>query len=138
MTVELAVCIPIILALAAIVINALIFLGDCAKFDRLAAEAVRIEAVAPASADYGATAAASRVNQRLQGFFADRRDLSIAVTTSGPSSSAFSMLTQLQTYKCTMKYHPLGFGDEFFGVKFTTIDHVREYTVDPYRPGVLF
>jgi Flp pilus assembly protein TadG len=137
MTVELAVCIPVILALAAVVINAMIFLGDCAKFDRLAAEAVRIEAVAPASTNYGVSAGAAATQSRLQGYFANRKDISITVSVSGATNNTLSMLTQLQTYKCTLKYRPPLFGDEFFGVKFGTIDHTRTYTVDPYRPGVL-
>jgi hypothetical protein len=36
-----------------------------------------------------------------------------------------------------MRYRPWGFGDRFFGVRFSGIEHTRFYVIDPYRPGVL-
>lgn len=44
MTVELAVVFPALLAVAVIAVNALLFFSECAAFDRVAREAVRLHA----------------------------------------------------------------------------------------------
>ena len=43
-TVELMAALPVMIAIAVIVVNATLFLSDCAAFDRLAHQAVRIHA----------------------------------------------------------------------------------------------
>ena len=48
MTVELAVVFPVLLAVAVIAVNALLFFSECAAFDRVAREAVRVHAASPA------------------------------------------------------------------------------------------
>ena len=48
MTVELAVVFPALLAVAVIAVNALLFFSECAAFDRVAREAVRLHAASPA------------------------------------------------------------------------------------------
>ena len=48
MTVELAVAMPVLIVVAVIAANALTFFAECAVFDRVAHEAVRVHAAAPA------------------------------------------------------------------------------------------
>ena len=48
MTVELAVVFPALLAVAVIAVNALLFFSECAAFDRVAREAVRVHTASPA------------------------------------------------------------------------------------------
>ena len=48
MTVELAVALPVLLAVAAIAVNALLFFSECAAFDVASRDAVRIHAASPA------------------------------------------------------------------------------------------
>ena len=59
MTVELMAVLPVALIIAVIVVNALVFFGDCAAFDRVARNAVRVYATSPT---YGAQAAQSQAN----------------------------------------------------------------------------
>jgi hypothetical protein len=79
MMVEMAVTIPVLLAVAGITINLLVFLGDCARFDRLAAEAVRTEASSPAYGGYGLAWRAQQVEERLNESFRERPWLSFEV-----------------------------------------------------------
>ena len=159
MTVELAVTIPVLLAAVGIAINLMVFLGDCARFDRVAAEAVRIEAASPGYGSYGITARAQAVQALLEASFVEQEYLSISVeATAGSSGSepaqeaqgpqaaqdsfrtdgiTFSLLPHQETFVCTMKYRPWGFGDSFFGIKFSGIVHTRSYVIDSFRPGVL-
>ena len=48
MTVELLVVLPVVLIVAVVAVNALTFFGDCAAFDRVARNAVRLCAASPA------------------------------------------------------------------------------------------
>ena len=48
MTVQLAVAMPVLIIVAVIAVNALAFFAECAVFDRVAHEAVRVHAAAPA------------------------------------------------------------------------------------------
>jgi Flp pilus assembly protein TadG len=145
MTVELAVTIPVLLAVLGVVINLMVFLGDCARFDRLAAEAVRIEAASPGYGTYGTAARAQAVQAVLTESFAEQKYLSVAVraggsgggATSSTAGATFSLLPHQETFTCTLNYRPWGFGDSFFGVQFSGIEHTRNYVIDPFRPGVL-
>ncbi|MDR2108555.1 MAG: hypothetical protein LBP28_03730 [Coriobacteriales bacterium] len=158
MSVELAVCLPVILAVVAIMVNVMGYLEACARFDRVAAEAVRIEATSPGYGAYGTALRAQRVNDLIAASFAERNEISVEVSGApgaGADSSAgsdgaggssgaggagggtFSMLTRLETYRCTLHYRPLGFGGEFFGLRFFDLSHTNAYTVDPFRPGVI-
>jgi Flp pilus assembly protein TadG len=146
MVVELAVCIPVMMAVVAIAINLMVFLGDCARFDRAAAEVVRIRATSPAYDSYGLGACSNLVKQDLQqlfdsesGYLRTTVTASVASASSAESSggAAFTLLPHRETYTCQLEYRPWGFGTTFFGVEFSGITHTRSFTVDPFRPGVL-
>lgn len=149
MTVELAVLIPVIMAVLGIVINAMMYMDVTIRFDRLAAEAVRIEAASPGYGAYGTAARTDRVRSFLQDQFANEEDFvqidvsahagagSTSDTSGLPSGDpSFSLLPRLETYKCTLHYSPWGFKGSFFGVNFLEMSHTRSYTIDPFRPGV--
>ena len=44
---ELVAVLPVAIVVAAITVNALVFFGDCAAFDRIARNAVRVYATSP-------------------------------------------------------------------------------------------
>ena len=149
MSVELAITIPVILAVMGILINTMGYMDVTARFDRLAAEAVRIEAVSPGYGAYDTRTREGRVRTLLQEQFTDEGGrVSIKVTAySGPatgdyseessSGSLFSLIPQLETYECTLTYSPWGFKDSFFGIRFFEMTHTRSFTIDPYRPAVI-
>jgi Flp pilus assembly protein TadG len=150
MMVELAVCIPVILAVVAVMLNIMGYLNVCARFDRVAAEAVRIEATSASYDAYGSKIRAQRVQNLIQEAYEQEPNSFVieAKVSVGSNSGAgqnrqpssqdlsFSMLSRVETFNCSVTYHPWPF-DHFAGLNFIKLTHQRHYSVDPYRPGVL-
>ncbi|MDR2105942.1 MAG: hypothetical protein LBP24_00865 [Coriobacteriales bacterium] len=148
MAVELAVCLPIVMAVLAIAFNLMVFLGDCARFDRLAAEVVRTRATSPSASSYGLGACEYMVGLDLNELFdTEDRHLRTTVdasavlpngaTDSGGDGVSIPLLPHHEVYVCTLEYRPWGFGTRFLGFELPGITHTRSFTVDPFRPGVL-
>ena len=145
MAVEMAVVMPILLALAGVTINLMIFLGDCARFDRVAAEAVRTQAASPSYSNYSSETRAQDVQALIALAFSSSDYLTVTVSVSEGAAGAgagseltLSLIPKKETYTCTLYYRPWGFGKSFFGIEFSGISHTRQYVIDPYRPGVFF
>ncbi len=133
MTVELLVVLPVVLIVAVVAVNALTFFGDCAAFDRVARNAVRLCAASPA---YGQDAGRSAEEVRAVIEEAlGRGNLSVGVGVSGGALGH-------ATYTATLTYAPtlfgLGLRDEVLGVRLPRLEHQVSMTVDPYKPGMLF
>ena len=132
MTVELAVAFPAMIIVAMIAMNALLFFSECAAFDRLACEAVRVHAAAPAYG-IGPNQACALVQQELAASF-DRSNLSVAV-------GSMQVGIDYTQYSATLDFAPTLFGmgltDEVFGVSLPHLSHTVSYVIDPYRPGVI-
>jgi hypothetical protein len=147
MTVELALCIPVLLAVVGIVVNLMLYLDACARFDRVAAEAVRIEAVAPQSGSYSSQARAQAVERLLRETFAGQKTVSITVSIGAAGTSSqgdtggegisIPFLPRQETYHCVLSYRPWGFGDSFFGIRFNGLEHRRDFVIDAFTPGLL-
>lgn len=150
MSVELAVCIPVILAVVGVSLNVLGYMNVCSRFDRVAADAVRSQATSPGYGEEGSLLAASRVEGVIEAAFNGEGvngfdlDFSVSTTQIGGFGSAtntdegigFSMLSRLERYDCALTYHPWPFSEIVF-LQFFELTHTRSYVVDPYRPGVL-
>ena len=146
--VEMAVVMPVLLAVVGITVNLMVYFGDCARFDRVAAEAVRTQAASPGYSHYSAAARSRDVQSSIELAFYGSNYLSFTVTVSeagtggetgggaGSNGVGFSLLPRQEIYTCTMNYRPWGFGGSFFGITFSGITHTRQYVIDPYRPGV--
>lgn len=133
MTVELLVVLPVALIVAVVAVNALTFFGDCAAFDRVARNAVRICATSPAHGQdvgRGASEICAVVEETM-----GRGNLEVKVEASG------DVLGQV-TFTATLRYAPtlfgLGLRDEVLGVRLPRLEHRTALTVDPYKPGMLF
>lgn len=132
MTVEFAVAFPVFVIVAVIAVNALLFFSDCAAFDRLARDAVRICAASPA---YGQTLdnSVALVADTLEGSF-ERDNLSIDVTAEGAAAGH-------TRFTATVRFAPtlfgLGLKSSVFGVALPALEHSVSLTVDTYKPGVL-
>lgn len=132
MTVELAVAMPVLIVVAVIAVNALTFFADCAVFDRVAHEAVRVHAASPA---YGQDAGQScaLVEQALAEAI-DQPNVDFAVTHN---ATGFDF----DEYVATIEFHPSLFGmglrDSVFGVSLPTLAHSTTYVVDAYKPAVI-
>lgn len=129
-TIELMVALPVLIAIAVIAVNALLFVSECASFDRLARDAVRTYAASPAYGT-GATAATSDVQGALEQSF-NREYLHVDVRVGGHSPA-------LMRYTATLVFTPTLFGHPFsgsvFGVQMPPLSHDVSLTIDPYKPG---
>ena len=142
MSVELAVLMPVALALLVIVVDLMVFMGDCARFDRVSAQMVRINVASPSADAYGRDASGA-IQQGISAAMGGRDRLDIQVSYQGKLYSAtdedglLSLLPQPQCYRCSMTYHPWPFNVGFLGFAPLSIQHHRDYVIDSYRPGIL-
>lgn len=143
-TVETAVVVPVLLVLALIVYNIMLFVVATARFDRIAPDIVAAHAVSPSgegdgSADDGVSVIESQIEGAMAGY-----DVEIEVTcTEGGASSGDDLLTLiggLRTYRCSMRMRPWPSSLSIAGVDLgapVALAHHRDVTVDPWRPGVV-
>ena len=132
MTIELAIAMPALIIVAVIAVNALTFFADCAVFDRVAHEAVRVYATAPA---YGQSAGQScaLVEQAIREAV-DQPNIDVSVS-HGTTGFDFDQYTAVIEYSPTL--FGLGLRSEVFGVALPTLSHSTTYVVDSYKPGVV-
>lgn len=132
MTVEFAVAFPVMVIVAVIAVNALLFFSDCARFDRMARDAVRVHAASPG---YGQMLgdSVSLVADELEGSF-DGDHIAVSVTAEARSSGHTEFIA-------TLRFHPtlfgLGLKSSVFGVDLPALEHAVSMTVDVYKPGVV-
>ena len=132
MTVEFVAALPVLLAVAAISVNALAFFGWCAAFDDDFRDLVRVYAASPAYGQgVGDTCAfiERALDERL-----DAENVSVSVSAHGVSAGHTS-------FSATLEYMPtlfvLGLKSEVMGVALPKLSHTEELVVDCYKPGVL-
>ena len=132
MTVELMVALPVLIAVAVVLVNALSFMGECAAFDRLARDAVRVCAASPG---YGCDVQRCAADaQALLAHSFDDEGSSVSVEVEGRAMGCLK-------YQAELLFVPTLFGRSFsgnvFGVEFFPLRHRVYLVVDPYRPGVV-
>ena len=133
MTVELVAVLPVAIIIALVAVNALTFFSECAAFDRLSRNAVRICATSP---EYGQTVAdaVGAVRAQLEDdMTADNLDIEVAVEQGAFGHARFAM---------KLVFHPtlfgLGLRDSVLGVALPALEHTETIVVDSYKPGMLF
>ena len=143
-TVEMAVVTPVLLVLALIVYNVMVFASAVARFDRVVPDIVLAHAVAPEgesderSIDASATVQAQILNA-MEGY-----DLQIEVSSEQGAAASDGGLLSLsgtfRTYTCTMHYEPWPSSLSIAGLSLgapAQLSHERTVTIDPWRPGVV-
>ncbi|MEG0323911.1 MAG: hypothetical protein RR547_01545 [Raoultibacter sp.] len=132
MTVEFAVAFPVMLIVAVVAVNVLLFFGECASFDRIARDSVRVHAASPA---YGQTTeqTVALVRQAVEeSLAADNETATVSVAGQSPG---------LTTFTATLRFSPtlfgLGLKSSVFGVELPCLEHSVSMTVDAYKPGVI-
>lgn len=136
MTVELVVAFPVLIVVAVIATNALQFFSQCAMFDRIFDEEVRLMAVSP-EANSDVAQSCAKVEQQLQHYFdAMGQSVTIEVDVSWQQAPM-----DLDRFEATMKFHPTLFSlelcHEIWGVSLPTLNHSKALVVDCYKAGVL-
>lgn len=131
MTIEFAVMFPVMLMIALLAFNSVMFLAQCASFDRIFRQAVCVYAPSPAS-DQGSEQICAQITEELS-TFQEKDNLDCSVSSSGRSDG-------LITYCGTLSYTPTLFGAHplraVFGVTLPPIEHTVQIIVDSYKPGV--
>lgn len=132
MTIELAVAFPVLIAVAVIAVNACTFFADCAVFDRVAHEAVRVHAASPAYRQ-GNAQSCSLIEQDIRSAIdAPNVDVNVAYGAEGFDFVRFT---------ATMEFSPTLFGmglhSEVFGVSLPRLTHSTSLVVDVYKSGVI-
>lgn len=143
-TVEMAVVTPVLLVLALIVYNVMIFASAVARFDRVVPDIVLAHAVAPEgegderSIDASATVQA-QIQNAMEGY-----DLQIEVSSEQGAATSDGGLLSLsgtfRTYTCTMHCEPWPSSLSIAGLSLgapAQLSHERVVTIDPWRPGVV-
>lgn len=132
MTIELAIAMPVLIIVAVIAVNVLTFFGQCAVFDRVAHEAVRVHAASPAYGQ-GVDQSCSLIKQDIESVL-DASNVTVDVT-HGMAGFDFDCFT------ATLEFNPtlfgLGLRSEVFGVSMPVLTHSTSYVVDVYKPGVI-
>lgn len=142
-TVEMAVVAPVLIVLALIVYNIMMFLSATARFDRVAPDIVLAHAASPAGADDREGSVVGTVATELSeamGSYGVEIEVTCAEEESSGVGSIFSLVGGQRTYRCVMKYVPWPGNVVLAGVDMgapVVLEHVREVTVDPWRPGVV-
>ena len=136
MAVELAVVLPVVLAVMVIALDCLVFMGECARFDHLAAQQVLAKAVSPASGAYDVGARSSAVKSELAAMFSDHgMQVDVSYADAGVS------LSDMCAFTCTLRMPPWPFsshGSTVLGISIpTALTHSYTLVVDPYTPGAL-
>ena len=136
MMVELAVMMPVLIIVAVMAVNAATFFSECAAFDRIARDAIRIQATSPAygqDAGEGVSLVRQTIDDAMQVSEKEYLDVDVSVSGRADGKSAF---------RATLSFSPTLFGmglkSSVFGVPLPKIEHATELVVEPYRPGMLF
>ncbi len=145
MAVELVVVIPVVLILAMISVNLVAFMADCARFDRLSAEAVRVLGVSPGYGGYSAESCEQAIKEQLESSFSDSDHIEIEVDSVERSQIGggeldgdgllVSLIPSYREYTCTMEFTPPFFPSGIFGVEIPSVSHSCSFVVDPFEPG---
>ena len=132
MTIEVAVAMPVLIVVAVIAVNVMTFFCDCAVFDRVVHDSVRIHAAAPAY-QQGVDQTCALVEQTVRSQL-DGSNLEVRVS-HGITGVDFDEFT------ATLEFYPTLFGrglrSEVFGVALPHLTHTTRYVVDSYRAGVV-
>lgn len=143
-TVEMAVVAPVLIILALIVYNVMIFLSATARFDRVVPDIVIAHGVSPAADDDGETVldASETIEEQIEAAMGDYGvEVEVSLTEgSGDDGTTFELVGALYTYTCTMSFTPWPTSLTVAGVELgspVTLSHTRAVTIDPWRPGVV-
>ncbi len=145
-TVEMAVVTPVLLVLALIVYNLMLFVCASARFDRVAPDIVIARGVSPSGESGGdakVSDASSEIEDALKGAMGGYDvEVEVSCVAGGgvQEERGLALVGALRTYRCTFRMKPLPSGLTIAGVSMgapSVLEQSREVTIDPWRPGVI-
>lgn len=129
MSVEFVIAFPVILAIALILCNFCLCISECASFDRLSKDAIRVFGTSPAYQQSIDECAADMQRQLSESFEKPYERVSV----HGEQCSQDQV-----RYIARLHFSPTLFGRDFsgnvFGVQITPITHESSLIVQPYQP----
>lgn len=126
MTVEFAVVFPVLLMVGFISVNALVFLGDCAAFDIVARDAIRLQADDGQHEAQGCVEICARIEKGLS-----MEHEAVSVTSERTVAGHIRYVAR------TAFSPPFLKGAQVFGVAVPPLEHEVVFVVSPYRAGVI-
>ncbi len=144
MSVEAALVLPVLIVLAFVMANVLLYVEACITFDRIAYDAVLSQGVAP-SGEQSTEQASSAIQSTIEEALNRSSTCEVKVVAydvdrfSSSNGAVFSIVPSLTRYECTLYFTPWGSSIQFAGISFTpaALTHTRSYVVDRYRSGVV-
>ena len=127
--VEFAVVIPIVLIVMVIIIDAMVFISECARFDQLVPQRIISLAVSPSRDSYDPGARIAAVQASLNSDF-EKQGASVQVTTE----DAHAPFASMTIYRCTFRFTPWPLPANN---ALAYLEHTCSFAVDPYTPGEL-
>lgn len=128
MTVEFCVVIPVLLLIALLLVNALSFVSETAKFDRIARNSVRVYASSQGRGEELEQAKAS-IEEDLKSAFSQNNEET--------ECESFEDSFGLKQIRCKLSWQPtlfgLGLKDEILGVSTPKLVHEINLTLDKYK-----
>lgn len=140
-TVEMVIVVPVLLVLALITYNIMMFLSAVARFDRVAPDIVLAHAVAGAG-DSETSAVGTVIGELEDAMGSYDVDVNVTCAEDGQTGAGalFALVGGQRTYRCTLIFTPWPSGFSIAGVSLGAplkLEHTREVVVDPWRPGVV-
>lgn len=129
MAVELAIVAPVILVVLVIVIDMLVFAGECARFDHVAPQRVLAHAASAPMDGYDAGVRVDAIQAALEEDFA-KNGSSVEVSCE----DAGAALASMTVYRCALRFAPWPLS--VAGAP-ALLEHECSIAVDPYTPGEL-
>lgn len=132
-TVELAIVFPVVLIVAFICINALMFISECAKYDRLYKIEISSISISPGSGQ-DIVAVKNKIKEKIQSQFNsgyEEVDIACSQVEGG-----------FWLFDSEFTFYPNIFGrsirGDIFGISLFNLKHKSKMIVDSYKPGVFF
>ena len=126
MTVEAAAVLPVMAAIAFILVNALVFVGDCTAFDIVARDAIRLQA----DDGYEGIEGAAEVRVRIEeGLSMEHEEVTVTCERTATGHVRYTAKTAFTPAFLR--------GASVFGISVPALEHEVSMTVSPYRKGVV-
>ncbi len=136
MVVELAIVLPVIVAVMVVVVDCLVYMGQCARFDHIAPQKTLAIASSPARDLYSADERVEAVRAALDAEFADE-----GVTVEVSREDAGVAFSSMEVYRFSLRMKPWPLsrgGTALFGMQIPVhLKHEYAFAFDPYTPGEL-
>lgn len=142
MAVELAVLIPVIVACALVVVNVMRYAELCARFDRVAPDAVLAHGVSPSgttSSLAGVDEVRSAIERGMSPMVCEV-EVSVEDLMEGASGALLDLSAGTTRFTCTLVFRPWPSSVSIAGVGYqvpASIRHERKIVVDRYRAAII-